>query len=114
MGLVARVGTRVAGRYTSAGLEAREALPVSRDFFGATPSQLAQGNSSVFNPPPRSAATTQPCNWAVSEWLHGCAVAGKCLEGGRHPGGWKNTTGLLSRRNRPAEIGAIFGVGSLN
>ena len=52
MGLVARVGTRVAGRYTSACLEVREALPVSRDFFGATPSQLAQGNSSVFNPPP--------------------------------------------------------------
>ena len=73
MGLVARVGTRVAGRYTSAGLEVREALPVSRDFFGATPSQLAQGNSSVFNPPPL--VLLQPRNHATGRYRSGCTVA---------------------------------------
>jgi len=105
MGIIARVGTRLAGRFTSAGLEAREALPVSRDFFGATPSQLAQGNGSVFSPPPRSrsAATMQLGGIGVVARLRSCRKVS-----GRGAVGWKSYPGMSGNQEGPAKLARIF------
>ena len=58
----------------------------TRVVFWSYALQVSSGEELSFIPPLSSFccnhATMQPCNWPASEWLHGCTVAGKCLEGG--------------------------------
>ena len=61
--------------------------------------------------PPRSAATTQSCNWQASRVV---ARLNSCRKvpggGGRHPGGWKNYPGMLRGQKGPASFARLFRV----